>query len=634
MLLSFVTNKFIHRLCQLSFSSSLSLTNQALHLATEAQSSFSHTESIPTPSPVTSNCTDYQYYLSFLQLCVTQNALKAGKRLHARLLLSGLGFNTALATKLVNLYCTCNCLPHAHSLFDKISKRNVFLWNILIRAYAWNGPYETAIVLYYQMLDHGIEPDNFTFPFVLKACSALSDIGTGRDIHKQVLHTRWCSDVYVGAGLIDMYSKCGCVNDAWQVFNKVLDRDVVLWNSMIAAYSQNGHPRDAIILFRDMVYNKVQPTIATLVTVISALAEAAALPRGREIHGFALRYGFGAVDKFKTALLDMYAKSGRVQVARKLFDQLLDIELASWNAMICGYGMHGHAHEAILLFDIMRKEGKVPPNHITFVGVLSACNHGGLMKEGEHFFHLMVNEYSIEPTLQHYTCLINLLGHFQRLGEAYGLIQNMPMKPDSGVWGALLNGCKVHQNVELGELALQKLIELEPTDAGNYVLLSNIYAQSGKWREAARVRKQMKKRGLKKVIASSWIEIKGITHAFLSGDTSHPFLKDIYKELERLEGFMNENGYVPNTNPVYHDVGDDEKCNMVRTHSERLAIAYGIISTPPGTRLLVTKNLRVCEDCHVAIKLISRIVEREIVVRDVNRYHCFVNGNCSCGDYW
>uniref|UniRef100_A0A0A9BIT0 DYW domain-containing protein n=1 Tax=Arundo donax TaxID=35708 RepID=A0A0A9BIT0_ARUDO len=210
----------------------------------------------------------------------------------------------------------------------------------------------------------------------------------------------------------------------------------------------------------------------------------------------------------------------------------------------------------------------------------------------------------------------------------------MLVEPDSGIWGALLNGSKIHKNVELGELAMQKLIEMEPEDGGNYVLLSNIYAQSGKWEEAARVRKLMTNRGLKKTIACSWIELKGKSHAFLVGDDSHPRSSEIYEELERLEGLMSQAGYVPDTTPVFHNVEDDEKRNMVRGHSERLAIAFGLISTPPGAKLLVTKNLRVCEDCHVVIKLISQIVQREIIVRDVNHYHHFVNGECSCRDHW
>uniref|UniRef100_A0A2N9FCG3 DYW domain-containing protein n=1 Tax=Fagus sylvatica TaxID=28930 RepID=A0A2N9FCG3_FAGSY len=482
------------------------------------------------------------------------------------------------------------------------------------------------------MLEYGLAPDNFTYPFVLKACSALSAIEEGRNIHEHAIRTGWETDVFVGAALIDMYAKCGCVESARKVFDKIEVRDTVLWNSMLAAYSQNGHPDEALTLCSEMALAGMRPTEATLVTVISASADIAALPQGIELHGFSWRHGFDSNDKVKTALVDMYAKCGSVKVARNLFERLKEKRVVSWNAIITGYAMHGHATEALDLFEEMKE--KSLPDHITFVGVLAACSHGGLLDEGWIFFESMVRDYHIDPTIQHFTCMVDLLGHCGRLDEAYNIIMQMRVMPDSGVWGALLNSCKIHGNIELGEVALEKLIELEPDDSGNYVILSNIYAQAGKWEGVARLRKLMIDKGIKKSIACSWIEVKNKVHAFLSGDISHPNSDAIYAELKRLEGRMKEAGYVPNTGSVFHDVEDDEKTNMVCSHSERLAIAFGLICTPLGTRLLITKNLRVCEDCHVAIKFISKITEREITVRDVNRYHHFEDGLCSCGDYW
>ncbi|XP_042482987.1 pentatricopeptide repeat-containing protein At3g46790, chloroplastic-like isoform X3 [Macadamia integrifolia] len=583
-------------------------------------------QSSPTTSSLSSN-----RYASILQSCINQRAIEPGKQIHAHLLI-GLGLNSVVATKLINLYSMCNYLPDARFLFDGIPKDNVFLWNVLIRGYAWSGPHEAALSLYHQLLISGLKPDNFTFPFVLKACSALSSLQEGGEIHGHAIQMGWEFDVFVGAALIDMYAKCGCVRSARQVFDKILVRDVVFWNSMLAAYSQNGQPDNAVRLCRDMVMVGLRPTVATLVAVISASADVAALSQGREVHGLSWRHGFDSQDKVKTALVDLYAKCGSVHVAQRLFEQLTEKRVISWNALISGYAMHGHAFEALSLFEEMKEESQ--PDHVTFVGVLSACSHGGLMDEGWNFFKLMVTKYLIQPTVQHYTCMVDLLGHAGRLDEAYNLIQQMKVRPDSGVWGALLNCCKIHRNVELGERAIEKLIDLEPNDAGNYVILSNIYAQVGNWEGVSKVRKLMKERGLKKSIACSWIEVKNKVHAFLAGDTSHPKSDEIYAEVERLRGLMKDAGYVPDTAPVFHDIEDDEKTAMVCSHSEKLAIAFGLLSTPPGKRLLVTKNLRVCDDCHVAIKFISRITEREIVVRDVNRYHHFKDGVCSCGDYW
>ncbi|OIT35198.1 pentatricopeptide repeat-containing protein, chloroplastic [Nicotiana attenuata] len=411
------------------------------------------------------------------------------------------------------------------------------------------------------MLDYGLVPDNFTFPFVLKACSALSAIDVGRDIHEHAKRTKWDKDVFVGASLIDMYAKCGCVGRSRLVFDNVAERDVVVWNSMLAAYSQNGHPEDCLSLCGEMACEGVRPTEATLAIAISASADVAALRQGRELHGYSWRQGFNSLDKVKTALVDMYAKSGSVNISRILFEALEEKRVASWNAMITGYAMRGRANAALSLFNQM--VGKAQPDHITFVGVLSACNHGG---------------------------------HSGRLDEAYGLMMQMKVMPDAGVWGALLNSCKIHGHVEFAELALERLIELEPDDAGNYVILSNNYAQAG--------------------------------------DTSHPMSDEIYAELDSLGARMVQAGYVPNITFVFHNVEDDEMSRMVFSHSERLAIAIGLISTPPGTKLLISKNLRVCEDCHVAIKVISKLTEREITIRDVNRYHHFKDGLCSCGDYW
>lgn len=603
------------------------------NLFTVSRSSY---HSLPTQQfPFVDSCsasqTSYRY-ASLLQSCIDSKALNPGKQLHAQFCHLGIAYSEDLATKLVHLYAVSNFLTNAHNLFDKIPKRNLFLWNVLIRGYAWNGPHDTAILLYHEMLDYGLKPDNFTLPFVLKACSALSAIGEGRGIHEYVIKNGWERDVFVGAALIDMYAKCGCVMDAGHVFNNIVERDAVLWNSMLATYAQNGHPDESLSLFREMAAVGVKPTEATLVTVISSSADIACLPYGREIHGFGWRHGFQSNDKVKTALIDMYAKCGFVKVAHALFERLWDRRIVSWNAIITGYAMHGLAVEALDLFEKMRKEAC--PDHITFVGVLAACSRGRLLDEGRTLYNLMVREYGINPTVQHYTCMVDLLGHCGQLDEAYDLIRHMSVNPDSGVWGALLNSCKTHGNVELAELALAKLIELEPEDSGNYVVLANMYAQSGKWEGVEKLRQLMIDKGIKKNIACSWIEVKNKVYAFLAGDVSHSNSDAIYAELKRLEGLMHEAGYAPDTGSVFHDVEEDEKTSMVCSHSERLAIAFGLISTSPGTRLLITKNLRICEDCHVAIKFISKITEREITVRDVNRYHHFKNGMCSCGDHW
>lgn len=571
-------------------------------------------------------------YDSLLKSCIYRKLIGPGKQIHARLCVSGYGFNFVTCKKLINLYCVCGSLIDARQMFDRIPKRDIFLWNVLIRAYAWNGPYDIAISLYYQMIEHGLAADKFTFPFVLKACSALAAIKPGREIHEHIRRSGLENNIFVGAALIDMYAKCGLVDSARDVFDKMQERDVVLWNSMVAAYLYNGRPEESLSLCREMCSFNIRPSEGTVVTTISTSADMAALPHGRQLHAVSWRLGFCS-DKVNTALLDMYAKCGSVRSARNMLRIIKVRTIVAWNTMINGYAMLGFADEALDLFDQMRK-GQILPDHITFVGVLSACSRGGLLDEGWKFFNSMRTDHGIEPTVQHYTCMVDLLGRCGKLDEAHDFILKMKVGPDSGVWGALLNACKIRGNADLAEVAMEKLIALEPLDASNYVILSNLYAQAGKWDKVTNLRSLMINGGIKKTVGYSSIEVKNNVHAFISGDTSHVDNDKIYEELKRVEGLIREVGYSPNTESVFHDVEDDEKDDLVGSHSERLAICYGLISTSPGTRMLITKNLRVCEDCHVAIKLISRVTKREITVRDVNRYHHFKDGSCSCGDYW
>jgi pentatricopeptide repeat protein len=302
--------------------------------------------------------------------------------------------------------------------------------------------------------------------------------------------------------------------------------------------------------------------------------------------------------------------------------------------MISGYAMHGYANEVFKLFEEMKHSG-IRADHITLVGVLSACSRAGLVDEGYEYFNCMSNYYNITPVMEHYSCMVDLLGRAGRLEEALDFINNMPIKPDASVWSCLLGACRIHNNIELGELAAEHVFELDSKNAGNYVLLSNIYAAAGRWDDIERVRKLMKDRGVKKTPGYSWIKVDKQVHAFLVGDRSHPQMQEIYMELERLSSEMKMAGYVANTRFVLNDVKEEEKEQiLLNHHSEKLAIAFGLLNTPPGTTIRVVKNLRVCGDCHTATKFISKIVAREIVVRDANRYHHFKDGQCSCCDYW
>lgn len=334
-----------------------------------------------------------------------------------------------------------------------------------------------------------------------------------------------------------------------------------------------------------------------------------------------------------TSMIDMYCKCGRLRTARNAFNRMKEKNVKSWSALIAGYGMHGRAMEALQVFYEMNLAG-VKPNYITFVSVLAACSHAGLLDEGWYWFKAMEPRYCIQPGVEHYACMVDLLGRAGFLAKAYNLIEEMKVTPDFVVWGSLLAACRMHKNVELGEIAARNLFELDSTNCGYYVLLSNIYADAGRWEDVDKMRILMKNRGLSKPPGFSLLELKGRVHVFLVGDREHPQHEKIYAYLEELSVKLQIAGYVPNMTSDLHDVEEEEKGLTLRVHSEKLAVAFGVMNSVPGSTIQVIKNLRICGDCHTTIKLIANIVNREIVVRDAKRFHHFKDGLCSCGDYW
>lgn len=335
-----------------------------------------------------------------------------------------------------------------------------------------------------------------------------------------------------------------------------------------------------------------------------------------------------------TSVVDMYCKCGRVTTARKAFDRMKKKKnVNSWTAMVAGYGSHRYAKDALEVFYDMIQAG-VKPNYITFVSVLAACSHSGFSDEGWYWFQAIQHRFNIEPGVEHYSCMVDLLGRAGLLDRAYDLITKMKVKPDFVVWGSLLAACRIHKNVKLGEISASKLFELDSNNCGYYVLLSNIYADAGRWKDVERMRILMKNRGLVKTPGFSLVELKGRVHIFLVGDKEHPEHEKTYAYLAKISVKLQEMGYATNMTSVLHDVNEEEKEMSLRIHSEKLVVAFGIMNSVPRATIQVIKNLRICGDCHTMIKLIAKLVDREIVVRDSKGFHHFNNGSCSCGDYW
>ena len=427
--------------------------------------------------------------------------------------------------------------------------------------------------------------------------------------------------------------KSGSIDDARLVFDRMVERDVVTWTVMIGGLAQHGFGYEAFSLFLQMQKGGFVPNAITYVSILSAFASAGAVKWVKEVHSHALRAGLESDLRVGTALVNMYAKSGSIDDARLVFDRMVVRDVVTWTVMIGGLAQHGCGQEALLLFGRMIAEG-VRPNGVTFLATLSACSHVGLVDEGRHQFLAMTQDYSIKPTMEHYTCMVDLLGRAGHLEDAKLFILNMPLEPDGATWGALLGACRTYGNVELAEFAAKERLKLEPKSAATYVVLSNIYAAAGKWDQVSSLRTMMQGKGIQKEPGRSWIEVDNEIHRFVVGDTSHPEAKEIYAELNRLTEKMKAAGYIPDTRLVLHNIGEEDNELALCSHSEKLAIAYGLMRTAPGNPIRIYKNLRVCSDCHTATKFISKVTGREIVARDANRFHHFKDGVCSCGDYW
>ncbi|XP_028764210.1 pentatricopeptide repeat-containing protein ELI1, chloroplastic-like [Neltuma alba] len=580
-------------------------------------------------------------------------------QIHAALLRHGLNPHPILNFKLQRSYSAFGRLDYAVSLFDRTDNPNVFLWTAIIHAHTQCGLSEQALVYYAQMLSQSIQPNAFTFSSALRGCS----LESCRALHSQVIKFRFDSDLYVTTGLLDAYARGGDVMSAKQLFDampekslvsltamltcyakhgqieearllfeEMEEKDVVCWNVMIDGHAQHGYPRESLLLFRQMLGAKVKPNEITVLSILSSCGQLGSLEPGRWLHSY-IENNIQINVRVGTALIDMYCKCGSLDDARKVFDKMRDKDVVAWNSMIMGYAIHGFSEEAFRMFDTMCSIGLLPTD-ITFIAILTACGHSGLVSKGWSIFNSMKNEYEIEPKIEHFGCMVNILGRAGRLQEAYDLVRNMKIDPDPVLWGTLLWACRLHNEVSLGEEIAEFLMSHDLASSGTYVILSNIYAAAGNWDGVAKVRSLMKESGVEKEPGCSVIEVDNKVHEFLAGDLRHPKSKEIYLMLEEMNRWLEMNGYTPQTDVVLHDLGEQQKQLSLGVHSEKLAMAFGLISSRAGTTIKIVKNLRVCLDCHTVMKLMSKITKRKIIMRDRNRFHHFENGSCSCGDFW
>ncbi|KAJ7950650.1 Pentatricopeptide repeat-containing protein [Quillaja saponaria] len=575
---------------------------------------------------------DRTLYSKLLKKCAQLGKLKEGSIVHSHILNSKFANDPFIQNSIIHMYAKCGSMADAHQVFDEIPSKDIVTWTSLITGYSQNEQAGNALNLFPQMLWVGLRPNEFTISSLLKACAFLASQGHGKQIHAFCLKYGYDSNVYVGSSLVDMYARCGHIGEAQLIFDELASKNEVSWNALIAAHARKGEGDHAMGLFLRMQREDFKPSQFTYSSVFCVISSMGSLEQGRWIHGHMLKSGGKLVAFVGNTLLYMYAKSGSIEDARKVFDRLLKRDVISWNSMLIGYAHHGLGKEAVEEFEEMLRMG-IEPNDISFLCVLTACSRSGLLDSGQYYFDLM-NKYNIERKVTHYVTIVDLLGRGGLLDRAKRFIEQMAIEPTAAVWGALLGACRMHDNMELGVYAAERVFELDPSDSGPHVLLANIYASAGRWTDAAKVRKMMKGSGVKKEPACSWVEIENYVHMFIADDDAHPQKEEIHKMWEKLNRKIKEIGYVPDTSHVLLFVDQQEKEVKLQYHSEKLALAFALLNAPPGSTIRIMKNIRICGDCHSSFKYVSKVVERKIILRDTNRFHHFHNGFCSCGDYW
>ncbi|CAB4286785.1 unnamed protein product [Prunus armeniaca] len=577
----------------------------------------------------------FEGYYTLLNECVNRRAFREGQRVHAHMTKTCYLPPMHLRTRLIVFYNNCECLNDAQRVLDEMPVRNVVSWTAMISAYSKRGYASEALNLFLQMLRSGTEPNEFTFATVLTSCSGAWGFDLGRQIHSLIIKTKFESHIFVGSSLLDMYAKAGRIYEARGVFDCLPERDVVSCTAIISGYAQLGLDEEALELFRLLQREGMTSNYVTYASVLTALSGLAALDLGRQVHNHVLRRELPSYVVLQNSLIDMYSKCGNLSYSRRIFDSMPERTVISWNAMLVGYSKHGMGKEVVKLFKLMKEENKVRPDSVTFLAVLSGCSHGGMEDRGlEYFYAMAEGENGIEPELEHYGCVVDLLGRAGRVEEAFEFIKKMRFEPTAAIWGSLLGACRVHSNVEIGEFVGFRLLHIEPENAGNYVILSNLYASAGRWEDVRNVRELMVEKAVIKEPGRSWIELDQILHTFHASDRSHPRREEVSAKVKELSVKLKEAGYVPDLGCVLYDVDEEQKEKVLLGHSEKMALAFGLIATPEGVPVRVIKNLRICVDCHNFAKFVSKIYGREVSLRDKNRFHHIVGGTCSCGDYW
>ncbi|CAA7390843.1 unnamed protein product [Spirodela intermedia] len=601
--------------------------------------------------------------------CAKMPSPETGLGIHCHIVKSGFDSDIFVANSLVHFYSRFDDLSGARQLFDKIPDRDAVTYNTVINGYARAGRAAEALSLFKDMCQSEILPDAYTFVSLLSLSSSMADLPTGRFIHQLMYKNLPVSGVLLKNALVDMYAKCGVMKAAKRAFaalrpreisapaissmitgyagrgeveiaRKLFDdmpvKDSIAWTAIIGGYSRAGRHREALELFLEMEASGAEPDEVTVSVALSACAQAGAVEMVKRLHRCAEKKSPPRRNLvLATAIVDAYAKCGLVAAATDVFRGVdgKSKTVPLFNAMISGLAQHGLGVEALATFREMAPLN-LNPDEITFTAVLCACSHSGLIEEGKKIFNSMPTDHGIRPQMEHYGCMVDLLGRGGLLKEAFGFIDEMPIEPNSVIWHSLLAACRTHGDISTGEAAARRFLLLGP-DGGSCVLLSGMLADAQRWEDSTNVRRLIGRNGNQKKPAGwSYIEWNGSLNQFLANDGSHPQTREIYRKLEEMAAQLKSAGYVPSTERVSFDIDEEEKEVAVLHHSEKLALAFGLITVDPGAAIRIFKNLRLCNDCHSSFKIVSKAYGREIIVRDRIRFHHMREGSCSCRDYW
>lgn len=560
-------------------------------------------------------------YAPLITKCITTKQLKLAQLFHSHLIKTALTFNIFLTNRLIDLYTKCNSIESAQKTFDDLPAKNTHTWNTIITAYSrigqfdyahklldiipkpsicsyntlisgltHHGYHKEAITLFKNMQKQGgnLFFDDFTLSSLIGACASLGTLELLRQLHGLIVLFGLNINAIMYNSLINAYGKCGEPSSAYNVFNQMRERNIVSWTSIVDAYTrasrldeaclifdkmptkntiswtalisgfaQNGRGNEALNLFEQMLKEGIAPSEFTFVAILSACSDLTLIEKGKQIHGNVVSTKLFNLFLYN-ALIDMYCKCGDTNSAKTLFEVIPNKDIVTWNSLITGFAQNGQGEESLVLFKKMTK-ATLKPNHVTFLGVLSACNHTGQIYEGLSLLDSMEKNHGVAPRVDHYAVLIDLLGRKNRLDEAMQLIKKAPHGLGHiGIWGALLGGSRVHGNLDIAKMAAEALFELEPENVGRYVMLSNIYAAKNKWEDAHTVRRLMKERGLKKEAAFSWIEVRNKKHEFGANDRSHCQMEEIYEVIGVLAHQLKEAGYLPDRNNLLILNEDDD----------------------------------------------------------------------------